>query len=97
VTWEEAAGRRATTTSARYADGWELRSSADVLGPLPFRAVVVVVAQVPGLPGENGLTERLGHADGGALLLRTYRHVRAGETRAALDLIGYGLRAAANG
>jgi hypothetical protein len=31
---------------------------------------------------------RLGHADGGALLLRTYRHVRPGETRAALDAIG---------
>ena len=39
--------------------------------------------------------ERLGHADGGALLLRTHRHVRDGETRAALDAIGHGLRAAA--
>ena len=38
---------------------------------------------------------RLGHADGGALLLRTYRHVREDETRAALDTIGYGLGAAA--
>jgi integrase len=47
-----------------------------------------------GMPVELA-AERLGHADGGALLLRTYRHVRAGETRAALDAIGPGLRAAA--
>jgi integrase len=47
-----------------------------------------------GMPVELA-AERLGHADGGALLLRTYRHVRAGETRAALDAIGHGLRAAA--
>ena len=47
-----------------------------------------------GIPAEL-VAERLGHADGGALLLRTYRHVRAGETRAAFDAIGPGLRAAA--
>ena len=47
----------------------------------------------PGCPPELA-AERLGHADGGALLPRTYRHVRAGETHAALDAIGYGLRAA---
>jgi integrase len=41
------------------------------------------------------VAERLGHGDGGALLLRTYRHVHAGETRAALDAIGHGLRVAA--
>jgi hypothetical protein len=46
-----------------------------------------------GMPVELA-AERLGHGDGGALLLRTYRHVRVGETRAALDAIGYGLRAA---
>ncbi len=46
-----------------------------------------------GMPAEL-VAERLGHSDGGALLLRTYRHVREGETRAALDAIGYGLRAA---
>ncbi len=40
------------------------------------------------------VAERLGHADGGALLLRTYRHVRVEETRAALDAIGTGFRAA---
>jgi integrase len=47
-----------------------------------------------GMPAEL-VAERLGHSDGGALLLRTYRHVRAGETRAALDAIGQGFRAAA--
>lgn len=47
-----------------------------------------------GMPAEL-VAERLGHADGGALLLRTYRHVRADETRVALDAIGHGLRAAA--
>lgn len=47
-----------------------------------------------GMPAEL-VAERLGHADGGALLLRTYRHVRVGETRVALDAIGPGLRAAA--
>jgi integrase len=47
-----------------------------------------------GMPVELA-AERLGHADGGALLLRTYRHVRSGETRAALDAIGAGLRARA--
>jgi integrase len=47
-----------------------------------------------GMPAEL-VAERLGHSDGGALLLRTYRHVRDGETRAALDAIGFGLRAAA--
>jgi integrase len=47
-----------------------------------------------GMPVELA-AERLGHGDGGTLLLRTYRHVRAGETRAALDAIGHGLRAAA--
>jgi hypothetical protein len=47
-----------------------------------------------GMPVELA-ADRLGHADGGALLLRTYRDVRAGETRAALDAIGHGLSAAA--
>jgi integrase len=47
-----------------------------------------------GMPVEL-VAERLGHGDGGALLLRTYRHVHAGETRAALDAIGHGLRVAA--
>jgi integrase len=47
-----------------------------------------------GMPAEL-VAERLGHADGGVLLLRTYRHVRTGETRTALDAIGHGLRAAA--
>jgi hypothetical protein len=47
-----------------------------------------------GMPAEL-VAERLGHADGGALLLRTYRHVRVGETRVALDAIGPALRAAA--
>jgi integrase len=47
-----------------------------------------------GMPVELA-AERLGHNDGGALLLRTYRHVRARETRTALDAIGHGLRAAA--
>jgi hypothetical protein len=48
-----------------------------------------------GMPVEL-VADRLGHGDGGALLLRTDRHDRAGETRAALDAIGTGLRAAAN-
>jgi len=47
-----------------------------------------------GIPAEL-VAERLGHADGGALLLKTYRHAREGETRAALDALGHGLRAAA--
>jgi integrase len=38
--------------------------------------------------------ERLGQSDGGALLLQSYRVVRDGETRAALDGLGSGLRAA---
>lgn len=37
-----------------------------------------------GMPAEL-VAERLGHADGGALLLRTYSHVRPGDTRVALD------------
>ncbi len=47
-----------------------------------------------GMPVELA-AERLGHGDGGALLLRTYRHVRSDETRAALDAVGHGLRASA--
>lgn len=41
------------------------------------------------------VAERIGHADGGALGLKTYRHVRCGETRASLVWLGHGFRAAA--
>ena len=40
------------------------------------------------MPAE--LAELIGHADGGALLLRTYRHVSHGETRAASTRLGTG-------
>lgn len=59
-----------------------------------LRHTAATLMRSAGIPAEL-VAERLGHADGGALLLRTYRHVRAGETRAALDAIGAGLRAAA--
>ncbi len=39
------------------------------------------------------IAQRLGHADGGATLLRHYRYVREGEVRAALDSLGRGVRA----
>jgi integrase len=39
------------------------------------------------------IAQRLGHNDGGATLLRHYRYVRDGEARAALDALGYGVRA----
>ena len=39
------------------------------------------------------IAQRLGHNDGGATLLRHYRYVREGETRAALDELGDGVRA----
>jgi hypothetical protein len=39
------------------------------------------------------IAQRLGHDDGGATLLRRYRYVREGETRAALDGLGAGVRA----
>jgi integrase len=40
---------------------------------------------------------RLGHGDGGALLLRTYRHVEADALRAAMDSIGGSLADALSG
>ena len=59
-----------------------------------LRHTAVNLMRQAGMPVELA-AERLGQGDGGALLLRTYRHVRIGETRAALDAIGFGLRAAA--
>ena len=59
-----------------------------------LRHTAVNLMRQAGMPVELA-AERLGQRDGGALLLRTYRHVRVGETRAALDAIGFGLRAAA--
>jgi integrase len=59
-----------------------------------LRHTAVNLMRQAGMPVELA-AERLGQGDGGALLLRTYRHVRIGETRAALDAIGFGLCAAA--
>lgn len=64
------------------------------LTPHDLRHTATNLMLQAGMPVELA-AERLGHADGGALLLRTYRHIRAGETRSALDAIGHGLRAAA--
>ncbi|MCZ7587361.1 MAG: site-specific integrase [Gaiella sp.] len=82
------------------AEAWERERTT----PEPFtgltahdlRHTAATLMREAGMPAELA-AERLGHADEGVLLLRTYRHVRQGETRAALDAIGHGLRAASLG
>ncbi len=41
----------------------------------------------------SAASERLGHSDGGALFLRTYRHLLAGERRRNADRFGAAIRA----
>lgn len=68
--------------------------------PAPFsgltchdlRHTATTLMREVGMPVEL-VAERLGHRDGGALLLRTYRHLRVGELHAALDALEGGLRA----
>jgi integrase len=73
---------RVRATLARLAK----EAKVEKLGPHMFRhghATALARGDVPAAIAAN----RLGHADGGALFLRTYQHVDATDQRAALDAL----------
>ena len=78
-------------------EAWRRELEVDV-SPFPgltlhaLRHTAVSLMREAGLPAEY-VAQRIGHADGGALLLRNYRHTRRAEVRRALDELGTGLRA----
>jgi integrase len=57
-----------------------------------LRHTAISLMREAGMPAEY-VAQRVGHADGGALLLKNYRHTRRAEVRRALDELGHGLRA----
>lgn len=55
-----------------------------------LRHTAISLMREAGVPAEY-IAQRVGHSDGGALLMRTYRHTRRAEIRRALDELGTGL------
>ena len=52
-----------------------------------LRHTAITLMRRAGIPVEL-IAQRVGHSDGGALILRTYRHVQRDELRATLDKLG---------
>jgi integrase len=79
----------------RAARDWREENELDADAPTPFdridnhrlRHTAITLMLRAGLKVEL-VAQRVGHNDGGALILRTYRHVRRDELRLALDDLG---------